>query len=246
MVSIATDIGRTCPGLKQQPNKIASNNPQKHMENTSMGHIVAFLAIFIVPGIVIGIVILFAMARSKKINQAWESAAKTLGLQYSPSAMLKSRNISGDLHGFHVLIDIYTSGSGDHSQTYTRFRVTNPTPLNLGLRLTREGMLTSVAKFFGSQDIQVGDSAFDDSLHIKGNDESSIREFLKPSRRMRIQRFLRSHSDATIQDDSIHWKHRGTISNSGLLVNRTRAMLRLAWHLTGDRESDQSLNAIAE
>ena len=207
-----------------------------------MGHIIAFLAIFIVPGIVIGMVILFAMTRSRKINQAWESAAKTLGLQYSPSAILKSRNISGDLHGFHVLIDIYTSGSGDHSQSYTRLRVTYPTPLNLGLRLTREGMLTSVAKFFGSQDIQVGDSAFDDSLHIKGNDESSIREFLNPSRRLRIQRFLRNHSDATIQDDSIHWRHRGTISNSGLLVNKTRAMLRLAWHLTGDRESDQSLN----
>lgn len=196
--------------------------------------------IFLVVIVILGIVIPLAMAHARAVNRAWESAAQTLGLQHSPAAFLKSRRLEGNLEGFQVVVDTYTQSSGKHSQTYTRFRVTFP-PLGLGLRLTREGMMSNVTKFFGAQDIQVGDPGFDHAILVKGQSEHATRDFLTPSRRMRIHRFFNGHHSAIIDDHSLRWDRRGVVSQPQVLVDTIRAMTRVAWHLTGERATDRKL-----
>lgn len=192
---------------------------------------------------VLAIALPLGFAHWRAVNQAWESAAGELNLSYTPAAFLKSRRMAGNLQGFSVVVDTYTQSSGKHSKTYTRFRVSYPASLNIGLRLTREGMLTSVAKFFGAQDIELGDATFDGSVVVKGRDASRVRDFLTPPRRMRIQRFLTNHHSGVIDDHAIQWHRQGMVAKQQLLVSTVQTMVRIAWHLSGEREEDGRLQA---
>jgi hypothetical protein len=57
---------------------------------------------------------------------------------------------------------------------FTRVRLEFKTPDELRFRIMNQGFIDSVGKFFGAQDIQVGDKDFDSKFMIKGNDEYKI------------------------------------------------------------------------
>lgn len=50
-------------------------------------------------------------------------------------------------------------------------------PMDLGLRVTRQGTFQFIATFFGSRDVTVGDAEIDDTFEIKGRDEAAVRAF---------------------------------------------------------------------
>ena len=195
----------------------------------------------IIIALILAIVIPLAIAHGKKTNQAWADAARTLGLSYRPGGFLQSRRIEGNLKELRVVVDTFTRSSGKNSTTYTRYRVNFPRSLSLGLQLQREGMLSSVSKFFGAQDIQVGDASFDNSMLIKGRNAVAIREFLTPARRMRIQHFIAGRREAVIDDVSIRYTKVGIVSKSPAIVASIQSMSRLAWHLIGERDQDSRL-----
>lgn len=195
--------------------------------------IVVIIAVF-------AILIPLGIKQSQQTNAAWSQAARQLGLHYQPSGFLQSRKITGMIQNYSITVDTYTQRSNNSSTTYTRFRLTYPS-LGLGLKLTKEGFFTGVTKIFGAQDIQVDDAAFDTDILIKGANPQRVREFLTPARRMRIHQYLRNHPNATIDDREIAWRSRGLIKQTGRLTNRIRNLVRLAWHLTGDRDDDETL-----
>ena len=99
---------------------------------------------------------------------------------------------------------------------------------------------------FGSQDIQVGDPSFDQSVVITGNHPPRIRDFLTPARRVRIHRFLSSHAETTIDEKEIQCTVAGVVRSGPSIVSTIRQMVRLGWHLTGDREGDRVLEKTIE
>ena len=180
--------------------------------------------------------IFFAVLQGKNANEAWAKAGGELGLQFTPSSFGKSRELRGSVSGFDVRVDTYTSGSGNHRKTYTRFRVSYYT-LGLGLRLQEEGFLMGVTKLLGAQDIQTQDRSFDSALVVKGRNPAAVRKFLTASRRMRLQRFFASYSGAIVDDHSIEWSERGVITDATRLRGVIRGLVRLAKELTQDEES---------
>jgi hypothetical protein len=196
---------------------------------------------FIIVVLVLAVAIPFAIAHTKKRNRTWSEAARQLDLAFTPGGFLKSLTLTGQVERMQVVVDTFTRGSGKNSSTYTRFRVSFPRSLGLGLGLKQEAFFSGVSKFFGSQDIQIGDSTFDHTMMIKGNSEHSIRLFLTPARRMRIQRFMAWQHENTIDDNSIQCIKVGVASERSSIVSTVQSMVRLAWHLMEDREDDDRL-----
>ena len=131
---------------------------------------------FVIVALILAIAIPLAIAHNKKTNLAWSDAARTLGLSYRPGGFMQSRRIDGQLNGLRVVVDTFTRSSGKHSTSYTRYRISFPRSLGLGLQLKREGVLSTVTKIFGAQDLQVGDASFDNAMLVKGHDARAVRE----------------------------------------------------------------------
>ncbi len=197
--------------------------------------------LLIVGGVAVAIWV--AVQHQKKVERAWTSAAQRLGLSYEPPRLFSRPSMSGEVHGCRVRVEVYRRSSGKHSENFTRYRAYYPEPLRLGLRLKREGMFSGVSKFFGSQDIEVGDPQFDGAVMVKGADPVAVTRFLTPSRRMRVMRLFEAYNGCEFRDEMIRWSRRGTETNADALVSTVRRLAQTARMLAGGQPADDALDA---
>jgi hypothetical protein len=201
-----------------------------------------FLAIIGVGAVAISI----GIAQSKKTNEAWASVARKLQLVFQPGQLFSRPRISGIHNGCSVLVTTFSRGSGKNQTTYTRFRVSYPQSLDLGLRLTKQGLLAGIGKMFGSQDIEVGDKGFDDAIVVKGRDPERVKEFLTLSRRMRAARFLTTYQGSCIDDLKVEWERRHVERDAAKVERMIERMTSLANHMMDDRAEDQTVDKAIE
>lgn len=109
-------------------------------------------------------------------GEVWESLADQMGADYINGGFWKGDKVIARVGEWSVVLDTYTVSTGKSSTTYTRIRA--PYVNKDGFRFTiyRKGLFSDVGKFFGMQDIEIGDYEFDDSFIIKGNDEEKVRK----------------------------------------------------------------------
>jgi len=194
----------------------------------------AFVILLILAGI--GFVVYLVIRYEKSVDELWKQTAQELGLRYKK--ILEGRQIEGTVNGLHVIIDTVTRGSGKSRTNYTRYCAVYPKPLGLGLRLTRQGFFSGISKWFGAQDIEVGDSAFDDDVIVKGGDVSRIVEFLTPGRRYRVHRLLTSHPESVIDDSCVTLETTGVETNREVLAGTIHRVARVAQHLSAEEVED--------
>lgn len=198
---------------------------------------------------IIGVAIMaitIGVNQSKKTNEAWAAVARQLQLVFHPGQIFSRPRISGIHKGCSVLVTTFSKGSGKNQTTYTRFRVSYPHSLDLGLRLTKQGMLSGIGKFFGTQDIEVGDEGFDDAIVVKGRDPERVKEFLTLSRRMRAARFLTTYQGSSIDDLNVEWERRHVERDTDKIVRMIERMASLANHMTDDRAEDKVIDRAIE
>ncbi len=86
-------------------------------------------------------------------------------------------------HGeWQILLDTYIVSTGTSSHTVTRMRAPFVNKDDLYFKISREGFFSSIGKFFGMQDIEIGDPFFDKQFVIKGNNQEKIKLLLDDSR----------------------------------------------------------------
>lgn len=79
----------------------------------------------------------------------------------------------------HIIkVDTFTFMAGNVPITYFRTSAIFEELKTFDLKINREGMLSSVSKFFGAMDIQIDHKEFDDRFMIKGNDEELVKKVL--------------------------------------------------------------------
>lgn len=112
-------------------------------------------------------------------NEIWGQIAKDIGGHYDADELFKHGVLRYQSGSWEISLDTYTVSTGKTSTTYTRMRA--PFINKDGLRFTiyPERLFSFVGKFFGMQDIEIGDSYFDNAYIIKGNNEEKIRWFLE-------------------------------------------------------------------
>ena len=200
------------------------------------------LGFFVFIAIIIAIVFAISSKMAKQTDEAWSLVARQLGLHFTAGGMLGRRRLGGLLHGNGVHVDTFTRGSGKSSKTYTRYRVIYPEPLRLGLRLSRQGFFSGLASYFGAQDIEVGDAAFDSNVVVKGVDPERVIGFLTPARRLRIHRFLTSFAGGEVRDGEVYCETRGMERSASRIISILQRMSSLSSFLAGDQADDEAIN----
>lgn len=106
---------------------------------------------------------------------SYRRLASKLGLRLSddPGVMTFRFDVSGELDGHRVRLE-RVCGRGAHIVV----SATLAAHLDLGLGLGRAGFVSRVAEWLGTQDIQVGERAFDDAFTLRGDEPERVRALL--------------------------------------------------------------------
>ncbi len=133
------------------------------------------------------------MLAIKRLEQGVEFIERLAGefdLTFDDGGLFRSPTLKGIYRG--VSLNIYQesrySALSKHSETYILYRVhlTNiEVPKNLNL--VSEKLSSKVGIFFGGQDIQVNDPAFDKAFIIRGESSDDVRAFLS---RPKVKEYL--------------------------------------------------------
>ena len=128
----------------------------------------------------------------------WSQLAKEIGAQYWEQPP-DYNNLGGNgrtvlltVEGWTIWLEAYSpSGRGSvHPAGPEMVRMRAPYENRDGFlfAISRKHFLPGIEKFLGMQDIEIGDSDFDDEFVIKGNDEVKVRAlFAKPTLRQLVR-----------------------------------------------------------
>lgn len=184
-----------------------------------MSAVIPFFVLFFFGFVVL--VIILAERQSKKAEEAWSTAARELGLQYTRAKKKdKKRELSGNYRGFRVRANTFVESNGNSQSTYTRYTATYP-DLGLGLELKHQHFFGNLTrKLTGGKDYQTGDEHFDDAVIVKADSAEAARAFLTPARRRAIRFLLTSKRRATISDHASTYIETGA-ATSALIIQKS-------------------------
>ncbi|MCP4676291.1 MAG: hypothetical protein GY854_12425 [Deltaproteobacteria bacterium] len=195
---------------------------------------VLFVMVFVVA--VICVALYYDHKENQKRAAVWSEVADRLGVTFTPGGGGK---ISGSIDGVFVSVDIHNEGSGKNSTTYTRYRAAYPDSLPFGLQISSEGFFSDVVKFFGSQDIEVGDEIFDNAYMIKGDDPGAVIEYLTERRKNAIDRVFARFNKAAVDSSRVEGMALGQEKNPSKLIFNLKMAFECA-NVLGGRPSNMN------
>ncbi len=119
-------------------------------------------------------------------DEIWAQIAADIGGEFIEGGFW-GKDVLIYRHGeWQILLDTYTvttsTGTSTMTTTYTRMRAPFINKDGLYFKISREGFFSSIGKFFGTQDIEIGDPFFDKQFIIKGNNPEKIKLLLGDDR----------------------------------------------------------------
>lgn len=111
-------------------------------------------------------------------KDVWLQLAKDYDGIYREGSWGESDKVCVYIEPWEIILDTFTRKSGKHSKTYTRIRAPFRNTDEFYFKIYHEYFFHKAAKYFGMQDIQIGDEEFDKLFIIKGNDEFKIQWML--------------------------------------------------------------------
>ncbi len=107
-------------------------------------------------------------------DEVWSQLSNELGAEFSESGFFKNGKVILDYNNWEITLDTYTVHTGKTNITYTRMRA--PYVNKDGFRFTiyRKSVFSWLGKMFGKQDIELGDTFFDEDFIIQGEPENSV------------------------------------------------------------------------
>ena len=119
-------------------------------------------------------------------GEIWTQIAIDVGGEFIEGGFCSKDVLIHKYREWRILLDTYTdttsTGATTTSTTYTRMRVPFINKDGLYFKISREGFLSSIGKFFGMQNIEIGDPFFDKQFVIKGNNPEKIELLLADGR----------------------------------------------------------------
>lgn len=135
-----------------------------------------------------GLIIWGAVQHQKKVRANLEALAGRLGLQVTgdPKGVRAHSGVAGVHQGKAVRFWTYSTGSGKSRRTWCAVGVKPRAHGGLEFELQRQGFGTKIMEWFGAQEIQVGDPAFDRDWFIRTNQPEFLAAALVPEIRAKL------------------------------------------------------------
>jgi hypothetical protein len=111
-------------------------------------------------------------------EEIWRQLSTEIGARYVAGGFWKGDKVQAVHEEWTVTLDSYAVSTGKTTVVYTRMRAPYVNPNGFRFTIYRKGFFSDIGKWFGMQDIEVGDPSFDQDFIIKGTDESQVRALL--------------------------------------------------------------------
>jgi hypothetical protein len=111
-------------------------------------------------------------------EESWTALAARRGGAVVTDRRGKVKQVRFPLDPFEMVLDTYTVSNGQSSQTYTRARLLFPLREEFRFRMHRRSVFSGIGKFFGMQDLEVGQPGLDRDFIIKADSLGKIQALL--------------------------------------------------------------------
>lgn len=126
-------------------------------------------------------------------DQVWKQLSESIGAQHVKGENWHGDRVVAKVKEWTVTLDTYQVPSASGAIPYTRMQAPFENAGQYTFTVYRRGLLSSVGKLFGMQDIEVGDPGFDRDFIVQGNDVGKVKElFADP----RVRELLALQPDA--------------------------------------------------
>jgi hypothetical protein len=133
-------------------------------------------------------------------KDVWRKLSEEIQAQYVPGEFWKGDKVVAEHGEWTLTLDTYTVSTGKVTVVYTRMRAPYVNPGEFRFTVYRKSVFSGIAKFFGMQDVEIGDAPFDDGFIIQATNESRVRELLANPR---LRELISRHKDIqlSVKDD---------------------------------------------
>ena len=128
--------------------------------------------------------------------EIWSQMAAEIGADYHEGGWFRGDGVIFQHGQWSLVLDTYTVRRDKSSTTYTRMRAPFVNKDGLYFKMYREGVFSSVGKFFGMQDLEIGDPFFDQQFVIKGNHTDQMIRLLSDER---LRSLMQEQSQITLE-----------------------------------------------
>jgi len=114
-------------------------------------------------------------------HEIWSQLSQEVGADYQPDGFFKNGKVVLTHRQWQITLDTYVVSTGKTYLTYTRIRAPYVNPDGFRFNIYREGVFSWLGKLLGMQDIEIGDSFFDEEFIIQSSSESLVKHLLENS-----------------------------------------------------------------
>ena len=131
-------------------------------------------------------------------DEVWRQLASEIGANLVEKRWSGAK-VEARVDQWTVTLDSYTVPAGKAHIPVTRLRAPYVNADGFRFKISRRGVFSDLARFFGAQDIEVGDPAFDHDFVIKSNDALKVKYLLNAE----LRELIRGQKEITfrVQDD---------------------------------------------
>ena len=139
---------------------------------------------------------LFGPSRS----EIWRQLSTEIDGRYVKGSLWKGEKVQATHGEWTMTLDTFVVSTGKSSIPFTRMRAPYVNPDGFRFSISRKSIFSSVATWFGMQDIDIGVPEFDEDFVIKGTHEERVRSLLMNPRLRELIDAQRS-IHLTVKDD---------------------------------------------
>jgi hypothetical protein len=110
-------------------------------------------------------------------EEIWAQLSQEIGAEYSKDGFFKNGKVVVNHKNWDITLDTYTVHANNANITYTRMRAPFVNKDGFRFRIYRKSVFSWFGKLFGMQDIELGDTFFDNDFIIQGEPESQVVRF---------------------------------------------------------------------
>ena len=110
--------------------------------------------------------------------EIWSQLSQEIGAEYEEDGFFKAGKVVLSHKQWEITLDTYTVHTGKSTIIYTRMRAPYVNRDNFRFNIYRRSVFSWIGKLFGAQDVEVGDSFFDDEFIVQGEPEHLVRSLL--------------------------------------------------------------------
>ena len=138
--------------------------------------------------------------RGPNKKEIWRKLAGELEGRYVDGGFWKGDKVEVEHQDWTLTLDTYTVSTGKVTVVFTRMRAPFVNPGGFRFVVYRKSVFSGIGKFFGMQDVEVGDPMFDHDFIVKSENEARVRELLaNPEIRQLISSLKEIHF--SVKDD---------------------------------------------